>query len=68
MKACWKFEPTQRRSCLQIKQMISEWLDNRDPFIEESWKRLLMPPLADRVPTIKRAKMNDLNTRIEIAL
>ena len=68
MKACWKFEPTQRRSCLQIKQMISEWLDNRDPFIEESWKRLLMPPLADRGPTIKRAKMKYLNTRIEIAL
>lgn len=68
MKSCWKFEPTHRRSCAQIRETISKWLGEREPFIEEAWKRLLMPPLPDRLPTIKRAKMKYLNIRSEITL
>lgn len=68
MKLCWKFEPTQRKNCSHVFNIIKTWLDDQESFIGESWQRLLLPPLPDRRPTIKKAKLKYLNIRTEVTL
>ena len=56
MKSCWKFEPRHRKDCTFIRDTINSWLEVDEPFIQESWKRLMLPPLSERRPTILKTK------------
>ncbi|XP_066920744.1 tyrosine-protein kinase transmembrane receptor Ror-like [Clytia hemisphaerica] len=56
MKSCWKFEPRHRKDLVFIRDTIDSWLEADETFIRESWKRLMLPPLSERRPTILKSK------------